>query len=444
MNDRSTINFKADANTPGISMPFGLERQVGECHDILSGIVHDKLALLIKGLNSHYSKLVGLEPLKELRDIVSHSVTSLQDDIKTYFDNVYVYRSGVFAIQVREAISKLGIEKELDEVESEFKEDFKEQVTQEAKDQIFPEVSILISTYTTKLRELQESCKILRDAAKSFDISEAKPTAQSNQMLYDEPSWLKVIDEYCNQVTRYVRVILQRTYGKLIDTQTNYFSSLQSLKDRKKKRLQKITVAFGALGLIAFLLFHKFNYVPSSLTLTMTVVIGILSSLSANLIGYVVARITDRSEKKVAELQNEYEKKLITDCQEMADIEIREFNRATLNTQPLHVFLQATWTSHAETLKAQAINGPIGADYAKIRNLAEQFVDLTTNYRAFVDEMSSKLTRYFSDIESNLGKLQRISKSISTVAIEPSFQLLDTTHHDLLRVRETIATTTFV
>lgn len=443
VNDSGTINFKTDANTLRLSMPYGLEKQVGECHDILSGIVHDKLALLITGLNSHYSRLIALQPLKELGDIVSRSVTSLEDDIKTYFDNVYVYRSGVFAIQVREAISKLGIEKELDEVESEFKEDFKEQVTREAKDKIFPEVNVLISSYTLKLRELLDSCKGLRDAARSFEIKEAKPIGQSTQELYDEPSWLKVIDEYGNQVVKYVQVILRRTYAKLLTTQTDYFSSLQDLKNRKRRRLRRITVAFGVLGLIAFLLLHKFNYVPTNLTLAMIVVIGIVSSLAANLIGYVIARITDRSEKRVAELRNEYEKKLINECQEVTNIEIKEFNLAPLNSQPLLAFLQAAWTTQAETQRAQAVSGQIGTDYTKIRSLAEQYVELTANYRALVDEMSRKLTKYFSDIDSNLGSLQKISKSISTVAIEPSFQLLDTTHNDLLRVRETIATTTF-
>jgi len=239
-------------------------------------------------------------------------------------------------------------------------------------------------------------------------------------------------------------VILKRTYAKLESIQTNYFSSLKDLKNKKRRRFRKITLAFGALGLIAFLLLRMFNYVPSSLTLAMIVVIGIVSSLSANLIGYAVARITDKSEKRVVELRSEYEKKLLSDCQEMADIEIREFNLSPLNSQPLFAFLQAAWTAQAETHKAQAMSGQIGADYTKIRSLAEQYVELTDNYRALVDEMSRKLTKYFSDIDSNLGKLQKISKSISTVAIEPSFQLLDTTHHDLLRVSETIATTTFV
>lgn len=444
VNDSGAINFKANPNTLELNMPYGLERQVAECQDILSDIVHDKFASLITGLNSHHSRLVALQPLKEFGDIISRSVASLEDDIKTYFDNVYVYRSGVFAIQVREAISKLGIEKELDEVESEFKEDFKEQVTREAKDQIFPEANVLISAYTLKLRELLDSCKGLRDAAKSFEIKEAKPIGQSNQILYDEPSWLKVIDEYGNQVTKYVRVILKRIYAKLESIQTNYFSSLKDLKNKKRRRFRKITLAFGALGLIAFLLLRMFNYVPSSLTLAMIVVIGIVSSLSANLIGYAVARITDKSEKRVVELRSEYEKKLLSDCQEMADIEIREFNLSPLNSQPLLAFLQAAWTAQAETHKAQAMSGRIGADYTKIRSLAEQYVELTDNYRALVDEMSRKLTKYFSDIDSNLGRLQKISKSISTVAIEPSFQLLDTTHHDLLRVSETIATTTFV
>jgi len=114
-----------------------------------------------------------------------------------------------------------------------------------------------------------------------------------------------------------------------------------------------------------------------------------------------------------------------------------------INSQPLLLFIQNTWTRQAETYINNTLKSQAEGDYKQVKNLSQQYIELISKYRLLIDEMLRIYTGYFRDIESNLEKLQNISKSISTVAIEPSFQLIDTTHKDLLQVRKTIATTTF-
>jgi predicted GTPase len=444
LNDISQIDLNLGASTPSLNLPHTLETKVGECYDILSGIMRNKFDLLMTGLNSLHSRLVGLQPLRSLEDIVVGSVTSIEDDIKTYFENVYVYRSGVFAIQVREAIAKLGIEKELDEVESEFQEDFKVQVVREAKDQIFPEVNTLIPLFTGRLKNLLELCKEQREAVRAFEIKDTKPAGQINQdVLYDTTAWIKVVNEYGKQIDKYLTKILKETYTKLGNILTEYNLSRSNLKKKRKKRLRNITILFGIIGLIIFLVYYYFDYVPKQ-TIPIIFTIGIASTLMGDIIGYVFARLTDKSPERVTALQKEYEKKLLNDCQEIIDAELKEFHLSDLPSQSLSLFLEATWNKKLEIQKDQTLNSQVSSDYGQVRNFAQEFMALIDSYRLLVDEISRKLTSYFCDIDSNLERLQNISKSISTVAIEPSFQLLDRTHQDLLQVRETIATTAFV
>ena len=437
------FNFNLDSSTLNLNMPHHLSKRMEACHDILCDIVLDKLALLITGLNSLHSRLVALQPIKELEEIVLSSISSLENDIITYFDNVHVYRSGVFAIQVREAISKLGIEKELDDIESEFKDDFKEKVTRDAKDQIFPEVNVSLRVHTLKLRDLLDLCKQRREAVKTIEGKDTKSVGPINQLLsYDEASWFEAINAYVKQVKDYLATILMKTHTRLVKLLSEYMDSLDDLKKRRKKRLRKITLAAGAITLIIFLLCTHLNYVPDQ-TLSLLILIGIISTLIGNFIGYYLARATDKFPERFGTLRKEYEKKLMIDCQEIIDAAFKEFHLSHISSQPLLAFIQNTWTRQAETYKNNTLKSQAESDYKQVKNLSQQYIELINDYRLLIDEMSRIYTGYFRDIESNLERLQSISKSISTVAIEPSFQLIDTTHRDLLQVRETIATTTF-
>jgi len=283
------------------------------CHDILCDIVRDKLALLITGLNSLHYRLTALQPIKELEEIVSSSISSLENDIITYFDNVHVYRSGVFAIQVREAISKLGIEKELDEIESEFKDDFKERVTRDAKDQIFPEVNLSLRTHTLKLRDLLDLCKQQREAVKTIEGKDTKSIGPINQLLpYDEASWFEAINAYVKQIKDYLATILMKTHTRLVNLLSEYTISLGDLKEKRKKRLRNITLETGAITLIIFLLCTYFNFVPDQ-TLSLLILIGIISTLIGDFIGYFIARVTDKFPERFETLRKEYENKLMID-----------------------------------------------------------------------------------------------------------------------------------
>jgi len=191
-----------------------------------------------------------------------------------------------------------------------------------------------------------------------------------------------------------------------------------------------------------FFLSKYLNYLPQQ-TLPMMIILGTVSSILANLIGWVVARITDKFPERVTTLKRTYEKRLISDCQTSTDNQLRDFRLSSLNSQAILEFIVKTWMRQVSEIKQNPPYDGLLKHHDRVRVNAQQFISLVSEYQARIQEMSQKLMSYFSNRDSNLAKLQEISKSISTVAIEPSFNLLDTTHHDLLTVNQKIAGTTF-
>lgn len=442
LDNAERLTFGADAGSLSLSLPFPLKKQVEECPEIMKGILHDKYSTIEAGLTSLHSKLVALQPLKELEEFVSRSITSLEDDIKTYFDNVYVYRSGVFAIQVRESIAKLGIETELDKIESEFEDDFKEKVVVNAKEEIFPQVGILIPKFTMKLRELLDAYKQERDVVRAYELKQEKILISTSHLNHDEGAWAGMVNEYSKSINDHLSMILRKTYLHLGQVLAEYSTSASDLRSQRKRRYRTITLVSGGVGLGLFLLFRFFNYVPDQ-TLILIIGTGVLSNLLGDIIGYGFARYTDKSPERMSSLQRKYEKRLLSEYDEIVDTESKEFRLSGLSSSSLFEFIKGTWTKQAGTYRSEILGSQLAADYERVKSFANQYNGLIGNYKALVNEIAQVLTGYFRDVDANLLKLQSISRSISTVAIEPSFTLLDTTHQDLLRVRDIIAKTPF-
>ena len=436
------VDVDIEVKSLNLNLPFTLRKQLEECPEILNAIVRDNYSAVSTGLNSLHSRLVALQPLEDLQKIVHRSIESLEDDIKAYFDNVHVYRSGVFALQVRESIGKLGIESELDEIESEFQDDFKEKIMIDAKSQIFPQANILIPKYGLKLKEILEECKQQREIVRSYELKHERTAIPAPVSTYDQESWASVLKEYGKSVNEHLGLILRKTYTNLGNTLGEYYSSLRTLAIGRKKRLRTVTLTTGGVVLMAYLIYRFFNYVPEQ-TLTLIVVTGVVSNLLGDLIGYGIGKFTDKSRDRIVSLQKGFERRLFIECDKIMDIELQAFRLTDLNSDSIMEFIRRTWTNQMQAFTTEILGSRLSIDHKQVRGFVQQYSELVNKYSAIGDEMSKGLMSYFRNIDSNLSKLQNISRSISTVAIEPSFKLLDKTHQDLQGVSETIAKTTF-
>ncbi|NJL20085.1 MAG: hypothetical protein HC895_03425 [Leptolyngbyaceae cyanobacterium SM1_3_5] len=86
--------------------------------------------------------LLDKYPLKDHQSALNSAIGDLIHDFDEYFEIITVYRSGLFALKVKEAISKLGLGYRMDELESNELTDIQKAVIkQNAQEHIFPGAS---------------------------------------------------------------------------------------------------------------------------------------------------------------------------------------------------------------------------------------------------------------------------------------------------------------
>jgi McrBC 5-methylcytosine restriction system component len=106
-------------------------------------------------------------PLDDYEAAVNAAQDSLTNDLNQFFQNVELYRDGVFSHTTKESISTLGIGGQLDALEAEFTDDDKKLFTAEAMRDVFPGFTIecfnrvRINRNNERFTPLLEFCRLI-------------------------------------------------------------------------------------------------------------------------------------------------------------------------------------------------------------------------------------------------------------------------------------------
>jgi hypothetical protein len=119
------------------------------------------------------------------------------------------------------------------------------------------------------------------------------------------------------------------------------------------------------------------------------------------------------------------------------ELRLDSLNEAVLSTHINRIYIQAlsientNWRSTAsEFLKST-------------RELQAKFITTRRGHLANIEELRVGALRYFNDPAHNISLLTTVAQKIKERAIEPSFQLLDTTREQLLSVKNEVTNVSF-
>jgi hypothetical protein len=101
---------------------------------------------------------------------VKAATSSLKVDLNNFFQNVELYRSGVFSHTTKESIATLGIGEQLDTLETEFTEDDKETYAITASNDLFPGSQELIKIAGYTGREITLNAQETAEEARAIRI----------------------------------------------------------------------------------------------------------------------------------------------------------------------------------------------------------------------------------------------------------------------------------
>src|SRR5205085_8373411 len=94
--------------------------------------------------------------ISKCEEIVNDAQASLAQDIDLYFQNVYVYRTGVFASRTKTSIGKLGLGEKLDELDRELTDEDKESIKITLKQDLVLSFDETVATATTQVASILE------------------------------------------------------------------------------------------------------------------------------------------------------------------------------------------------------------------------------------------------------------------------------------------------
>ena len=132
-------------------------------------------------------------PFAEFEAIIDAAQKSLTADVNQFFQNVELYRGGVFSHTTKESIATLGIGRRLDELEEEFNDDDKASFAAVAVSDLFPGFTELkakaltsLATLSSRVRPILESLRAVKieRPADGYRVEGDASDAQSN--FHDE------------------------------------------------------------------------------------------------------------------------------------------------------------------------------------------------------------------------------------------------------------------
>jgi hypothetical protein len=124
---------------------------------------------LNKNLETLQKMCLNQTPLMDFKSSIDDAVNALGKDFDNYFEAITVYRTGIFSLGVKDAISKLGLGSQMDYLEAnELTESRKLTIKQESQECLFPSNREILSdsfknlnALTSKISELQLKLKKL-------------------------------------------------------------------------------------------------------------------------------------------------------------------------------------------------------------------------------------------------------------------------------------------
>lgn len=396
----------------------------------------NNLAQYKRDLESDLKNLKDLlsehQPVRECQSFLDSAISDLDKDFDDYFESITVYRSGVFSLNVKEAISKLGLGQRMDELEAdELTDEQKIVIKQDAQKHIFPNISQSFIDTSKSSVSLQLRVDELQRKVKSMSWEK---TNLPNSLLESwKNSELDIIkDEIAGEVESDIRQLQQSVNVKAQEILTKFTfeweAEVDKMKAERKKRFTFLSLLFGLIGLAIYLLFLFGSRRDLASNVFVASMFGIAVNLISSVLGGAFAKITDKFPISIRAKESDLLERFREDYSQTLDESINNFqDLIDFDSQILRSFWGKLLTNEPLTIWSTKRK----AFYDNLRTYVQEYVELHQEYLQVISEVEESASSYFSDPKSNLQKLIEFSDNLQQTAIKPSFQLLAETKENL-------------
>jgi predicted GTPase len=382
--------------------------------------------------------------VNETVEVIDRAKSSLIEDLNKFFQNVELYRTGVFSHTTKEAIATLGVGEKLDTLENEFTEDSKRTFSEAAIAGLFPNAPSVIVTAIEKNRkhlatinQAGESIRALKIEKPPVPITEIQAALDSSRSKFE------------SQLTQSIHVDMTQFCADLNQTLGSAITSAKEQYDTKIRSLRSSQTRIYGMGFLLVAIFwgvgymmltHKSQRAPYSASgqLALALVGGALLEFCTFLFlrwWKSLPKLIDHTEKTVHD-------QLESKAKQLCDSALEKFQINSLAEDELVAKIRDVYRLSME-IDVSGWKAACESFLKSLRATRTQLMEVRLGILTDLDNFQHTTTDYFSDSDRNLSILTEVAKRIKEQAIEPSFDLLEATKNELQVVMGNISAIKF-
>ncbi|RQO77766.1 hypothetical protein DBR40_07260 [Pedobacter sp. KBW01] len=384
-----------------------------------------------------------------LENIYKHGGETISENFDKYFDVIEMYKASVLTKNTKDTIQKLRIGKQLDELDDEFPEEYKQTKKEEAIDSIYPKKEDKIAELRVAVHEIEDQVLALKRELSSEQIK--RDSTLNTFFEKEEFKITDIMEEAKNSIEKEVNRIYQEKLLKVFeDHRKEYLVYLERKEKQNKIRIWAIakwTLIAAVLGaLFAVALFKLKMVTPASVI--WTIGIGLGTSFIWAVLAYIIAifkndltTLTEKHnrafrEKSIQRIKSDFNEDFFNGISQAIN-EARPKKLPSLESIYLKKIGEVTGAGNLEVQQL----------LADLNNQNDKLISEIIKYNQLVSGFQQSFNGIFSNLDENILKIRLITQQIKQKSIEPSFALLENTQIDLKNVKvqiESIVTGTEV
>jgi hypothetical protein len=421
-----------------------LQRQAFELREAEANALRDVAADYRRALGLLLEQLGQRAFLIAPERAIKAATSSLKVDLNNFFQNVELYRSGVFSHTTKESIATLGIGQQLDTLETEFTDDDKETYAITASNDLFPGSHELVQTAENSGRDITQNAQDAAEEARAIRVEKPEDNQVSLEDAINskrEAFRTELRDQLQSEVDRFCSGLSLTIASLIVSAKTKYDSSLSLLRKATRRRYATAFVITALVYVcIRFVYSHSGRPAPTSFVGEAMLNLGCGVLLEVIVLAVVKAR--ENVPKLLTQTREDIQVKLKEDVRHEIDTQLSALVFNSLNEQVIATRLTKIYVL--------ALDLPSGAWQARakdtldsLRKVFSSYSALRTAYAKVVEQVRQDASQYFVDSSRNLSVLNGVASRIKEKAIEPSFDLLAATREELLLVKTDVDSVVF-
>ena len=389
---------------------------------------------LNRNMEELQKRLLNQTPLIQFKEVIYDAVNALGKDFDNYFEAIAVYRTGIFSLGAKDAIAKLGLGSQMDDLEAnELTETRKLSIKQESQECIFPNNKEILNDLfknlddlIPKISDLQLKFKKL-SSRKSLVIADI-PASEIDKNTAVEDTKNQLFNSLDNALQEIQELVNSKISNLVITSSEDWKLSVEEMKTDRISRIWTFIIGACIGSTLLYIIYLFFSKVDLASNVANVVISGILINAFSIPIASWLEKVTDNFPKNIKRREKEILSRFRADYSSIINEAISNLKSTVKLDSEIVTNL---WGKILVTKPRKNWRSQREDFHKDLRLCLNEYNGLCVEYSEIVKKSADISSGYFADTQENLRKLEIFAADLQIESIQPSFSLLESTKLNL-------------